>query len=93
MKTMPRIPKLRGVSFDGALTWFSEMRSQHFLFHPEDAPSEIIRTPDGVRLFFDRKATELQFLIGEPNTNLGRERVIEAAYPIFMNACRMKLDA
>lgn len=93
MQTESHIPKLREVSFNGALTWFAEMQSQSFLFHPEDDPAEIMRISDGVRTFSDREVSELQFLLKELNANLGHENVIEAAYPIFMNACGIQLDA
>lgn len=93
MQTESRIPKLRDVSFDGALTWFSEMQCQRLLFHPEDDPSEIISISDGVRLFSDREVTELQFVLEELDASLGHEKMIEAAYPIFMNAFGNHLDA
>jgi hypothetical protein len=93
MQTESRIPKLRDVSFDGALTWFSEMQCQSLLFHPEDDPAEIIRISDGVRFFSDKEVTELQFVLEELGTNLGHEKMIEAAYPIFMNAFGNHLDA
>ena len=93
MQTESRIPKLRDVSFDGALTWFAEMQSQSLLFHPDDDPAGIIRILDGVRTFSDREVSELKFLLKELNASLGHENVIEAAYPIFMNACGIQLDA
>lgn len=93
MQTISRIPKLRDVSFDGALMWFSEMQCQSLLFHPEDDPAEIIRISDGARFFSDVEVAELQFLLGELDTNLGHEKMIEAAYPVFMNAFGIKLDA
>jgi hypothetical protein len=93
MQIESRIPKLRDVSFDGALTWFSELQCQSLLFHPEDDPAEIIKISDGSRLFSDREVTELQFLIRELDTSLGHAKMIEAAYPVFMSACGIKLDA
>lgn len=93
MQTISRIPKLRDVSFDGALMWFSEMQCQDLLFHPEDDPSEIVSISDGSRCFSDVEVAELQFLLGELDESLGHEKMIEAAYPIFMNACGIKLDA
>lgn len=93
MQSESRIPKLRDVSFDGALTWFAEMQRQSLLFHPEDNPAEIIRISDGVRTFSDREISELQFLLEELNESLGHEKVIDAAYPIFMNVIGNQLDA
>ena len=93
MQTQSRIPKLNEVSFDGALMWFSEMQCQNLLFHPEDDPADIIRISDGTRSFSDREVAELRFLLGNLDTGIGHEKVIEAAYPIFMNACGIQLDA
>jgi len=93
MQTMSRIPKLRDVSFDGALMWFSEMQCQSLLFHPEDDPAEIISISDGTRFFSDNEVTELKFLLGELDVSLGHEKMIDAAYPVFMNACGIQLDA
>lgn len=93
MKTESRIPKLSEVSFDGALMWFSEMKCRELLFHPEDDPSDIIRIADGVRVFSDDEVLELRFLVDEMEAGLGHEKMIEAAYPLFMSACGIKLDA
>lgn len=93
MKTESRIPKLSAVSFDGALMWFSEMKCRELLFHPEDDPSDIIRIADGVRVFSDNEVEELRFLVDEMEAGLGHEKMIEAAYPIFMTACGIQLDA
>ena len=93
MQTQSRIPKLNEVSFDGALMWFSEMQCQNLLFHPEDDPAEIVRISDGIRTFSNQEVIELRFLLGELETGIGHEEVIEAAYPIFLNACGIQMDA
>jgi hypothetical protein len=36
---------------------------------------------------------ELRFLLNELEEDLGHEKLIEAAYPIFMSACGIQLDA
>ncbi len=93
MKTESRIPKLSEVSFDGALMWFSEMKCRELLFHPEDDPSDIIRIADGVCVFSEGEVKELRFLVDEMEAGLGHEKMIEAAYPIFMTTCGIQLDA
>ncbi|MES2237488.1 MAG: hypothetical protein V4500_07030 [Pseudomonadota bacterium] len=93
MQTHSRIPKLNAVSFDGALMWFSEMQCQNLLFHPEDDPAEIVRISDGTRTFSNQEVMELRFFLDELEMGIGHEKMIEAAYPIFMNACGIQMDA
>ncbi len=93
MELKSRIPALCEVSFDGASIWFSEMQSQKLLFHPEDDPADIIKIADNTPLFSSSEVKEVRFLIGELDRGLGHEKMIEAAYPVFMNACGVKLDA
>lgn len=93
MQTQSRIPNLHDTTFDGALLWFSEMQCSSLLFHPEDDPADIIRISSGERMFSTNEVNELRFVLNELEEGLGHERVIEAAYPIFMNAFGNKLDA
>ena len=93
MQTQSRIPKLRDTTFDSALMWFSELQCSNLLFHPEDDPAEIVHISNGERFFSDGEVSELRFLLNELEEGIGHEKVIEAAYPIFMNACGMQLDA
>lgn len=93
MHTQSRIPKLYDTTFDGALLWFSEMQCNNLLFHPEDDPADIIRISSGERLFSNDEVSELRFLLNELDERMGHERVIEAAYPIFMKAFGNQLDA
>ena len=93
MYAQSRIPKLRDTTFDSALLWFSEMQCGNLLFHPEDDPADIVRISTGELLFSDGEVKELRFLLNELEEGLRHEKVIEAAYPIFMNACGIQLDA
>ena len=93
MQTQSRIPKLLDTTFDSALMWFSELQCNNLLFHPEDDPAEIVHISNGERLFSDGEVSELRFLLNELEEGIGHDKVIEAAYPIFMNACGMQLDA
>lgn len=93
MHAQSRIPKLHDTTFDSALLWFSEMQCDGLLFHPEDDPADIIGIADGERTFSDTEVQELRFLLDELDENLGHDRMIEAAYPIFMNAFGLQLDA
>lgn len=92
MHAQSRIPKLRDATFDSALLWFSEMQCGKLLFHPEDDPADIITIASGERTFSDSEVQELRFLLDELDENLGHDRVIEAAYPIFMTAFGEHLD-
>lgn len=93
MHAQSRIPKLHDTTFDGALLWFSEMQCSRLLFHPEDDPADIIRISSGERLFSENEVGEIRFVLNELVEGLGHEKVIEAAYPIFMNAFGNQLDA
>jgi len=96
MQVQSRIPKLSDTTFDGALLWFSELQCSGLLFHPEDDPTDILTGPIGAtnnRLFSDSEAAEVRFLIDELEEKIGHEDVIKAAYPIFMKAFGIQLDA
>ena len=93
MKMKSRIPTVREVSFDGALMWFSEMQCQQLLFHPEDDPADIMRIDDNTPTFSTREVEEIRFVIGKLDRELGHEKLIEAAYPIFMKAFGSQLDS
>jgi hypothetical protein len=93
MHSESRIPKLHETTFDGALLWFSEMQCSNLLFHPEDDPADIVRISNGEPLFTNDEVNELRCLLNELDENLGHEKVIEAAYPIFMKAFGNELDA
>lgn len=93
MHTQSRIPKLRDTTFDSALLWFSELQCDGLLFHPEDDPTDIIRVADDKPMFSDAEVQELRFILNELDQNLGHNQMIEAAYPISMNAFGLKLNA
>ena len=93
MNTQSRIPTLHDTTFDGALLWFAEMQCGKLLFHPEDDPADIIRISSGERMFSVDEVNELRFLLNVLDEKLGHEKMIEAAYPIFMKAFGNQLDA
>lgn len=93
MEMKSRIPTLREATFDGALSWFAEMQNQQLLFHPEDDPVDIVRIDDGERVFSDREAVEVRFVLDALDKQLGHETVMEVAYPVFMEACGFQLGA
>lgn len=86
MRTQSRIPKLTEVSFNGASLWFSDMHMQEILFHPEDDPAKIVAISDGTRTFSDEEVSEIQVVLDALESNIGHEKVISAAYPVFMGA-------
>ncbi|MFA7292504.1 MAG: hypothetical protein WC023_09680 [Rhodocyclaceae bacterium] len=93
MQIESRIPKLSEMSFDGALVWFTEMQCRDLLFHPEDDPADVIRVADGTRTFSASEQEELRLLLSELERELGHEQMIEAAYPVFMRAAGIQLNA
>jgi len=93
MQIESRMPKLSEMPFDGALIWFSEMKCRDLLFHSEDDPADIIRVADGVCAFSAYEQEELRLLLSKMKSRLGHENVIEAAYPVFLRAERIRLDA
>ncbi|QQS55268.1 MAG: hypothetical protein IPM89_05525 [Candidatus Competibacteraceae bacterium] len=92
MNSVSRIPKLSAVSFDDALQWFSEMQCRGLLFHPDDDPADIVVIRNGEKMFRNRETGEVRFVLDELFATLG-DGVYEAAYPIMMNACSIRLDA
>lgn len=93
MHTQSRIPRLHDTTFDGALLWFAEMQCSNLLFHPEDDPADIIRISSGERMFSTNEVNELRFVLNKLEEGLGHEKVIGAAYPVFMKAFGNQLDA
>lgn len=93
MHTQSRIPKLHDTTFDGALMWFSELQCNNLLFHPEDDPADIVHISNGEKFFTRGEVNELRFVLNELEKDLGHDKLIEAAYPIFMKAFGNQLDA
>lgn len=93
MENSSRIPRLSEASFDGALLWFSEMQCVGILFNPDDDPADIVIIKTGERMFSDSESIELRRIIDTLDLKLGHDAVIEAAYPVFMNAMGIRLDA
>ena len=93
MQTQSRIPKLTVASFDGALMWFSELQSSDLLFHPEDDPDQIFKISDNSKTFSASEVRELRLILDELEDAIGHDDVVGAAYPTFMNAFGLKLDA
>lgn len=93
MQTISRIPKLTEASFDGALLWFSQLQCEGLPFHPEDDPDDIFRISDNQKMFTDGEVAELRFVVDELEASIGHDKMIEAAYPVFMNAMGIQLDA
>jgi hypothetical protein len=86
-----RIPNFSDSSFDGMLTWFSEMSVRGLLFHPDDAPESIILIGTDEKMFTDSECTELENIIANMFEQFG-DHVYEAAYSIFMKCMDIKLD-
>jgi hypothetical protein len=93
MQIQSRIPKLNEVSFDGASMWFLQLQEQDLLFHPEDDPVDIVQISNGLPTFTSSEISELHFLMDELEDGIGHEQVIEAAYPAFISAFSLPVNA
>ena len=67
--------------------------SQGPLFYPEDDPNDIFRISDNRKMFTDGEVAELRFVLDALEVSIGHDKVIEAAYPVFMNVMGIQLDA
>ena len=61
MKT--RIPRLKDTSEESAQGWFNKMAILGLLFHPDDAPEEIINIDNRKGLFSEKECKELEHII------------------------------
>ncbi len=87
-----RIPDFSIKSFDGMLTWFSEMSVRGLLFHPDDAPDSIILFATDEKMFTELECNKLENIISSMFEQFNDD-VYEAAYPIFRKCMNMSLDA
>ncbi|MGH8557786.1 MAG: hypothetical protein ACRESZ_10060 [Methylococcales bacterium] len=87
-----RIPDYLDNSFDEMLMWFAEMSVRELLFHPEDDPQDIIRIDNGEALFTDTECQHLRTIMNSMFERFG-DGVCDAAYPVFMKAMGLRLDA
>ncbi len=86
-----RIPDFSNKSFDGMLTWFSEMSVRNLLFHPDDVPETIISTNTGEKVFAISECRKLEDILAAMFRQFGNN-VYEAAYPAFMQRMGIQLD-
>lgn len=78
-----RIPDFVEISSDGMLVWFAEMSARELIFHPENAPREIVSVADGSAFFSESECVKLETILATMYDHFG-EGVIDSAYPIFM---------
>ncbi len=93
MQTTSRIPKLTEASFHGALLCFLQLQCEGLLFHLKDDPDDIFRISDNQKMFTDGEVAEVRFVVDEFEVDIGHDKMIKAAYPVFMNAMGIQLDA
>jgi hypothetical protein len=87
-----RIPDFANKSREGMSIWFAEMALRGLLFHPEDAPSDIMKDNTREQLFSSDECARINRIIGEMFTLFGDD-VCETCYPIFMNAAGFRVAA
>ena len=68
------------------------MQCRGLLFHPDDDPADIVVIQSGERMLRNRETEEARFVLDALFAVLG-DGVYEAAYPVMMNACGIRLDA
>lgn len=78
-----RIPKYDRTNADGMLFWFSEMAARNLIFHPVDAPAEIVGVEDGSPIFTDAECKEVESILSRMFAEHGNG-VIDACYPFYM---------
>lgn len=83
MQTASRIPTLTGTSYQSMDSWFKSMADADLLFHPDDAPKDIVRIADGSPTFTKEECRKLDEALSIMFERHGDE-VYEAAYPYFM---------
>jgi hypothetical protein len=87
-----RIPDFANKSREGMSMWFAEMSLRGLLFHPEDAPRDIITIATGEPSFTADECIKLERILDEMFALYG-DGVCEAAYPIFMKCMGIRLAA
>lgn len=87
-----RIPDFANMSREGMSIWFAEMALRGLLFHPEDAPSDVIKGGTQERLFTPNECVKLDGIMGEMFALFGDD-VCETCYPVFMKAAGHRLAA
>ena len=78
-----RIPEFESPTFVGMRAWFKAMAKRGLLFHPADAPDQIISNITDRRLFSRDECLKLEPIISVMFNRFG-DQVYEAAYPVFM---------
>lgn len=80
-----RIPAYHRSNLDGRLIWFAEMSKRGLLFHPEEAPEDIIEIASGTPLLSDAECEKVGGILRGMFAEHGND-VIEACSPVFMCA-------
>lgn len=83
MNTKSRIPELHNLSSGDMSNWYRRMAEANLLFHPDDAPEEIVLISDGAPAFNKAECYELNNIMSKLFKQHG-DQVYEAAYPHFM---------
>ena len=82
-----RVPRYEEATFTGMKAWFKVMAKRGLLFHPDDAPDQIISTRSGRRVFSRNECLKLDSILGKMFRHFG-DKVYMAAYPVFMKEFR-----
>jgi len=86
-----RIPGYAEKNFDGMLIWFAEMSKRDLLFHPDDAPENIVSLSDGKQFFSTHECRLINNILDDMFSEFGND-VYEAAYPVYMKRMGIQMD-
>lgn len=56
---LSRVPECNVETIEGMRSWFDALHERGLMFHPEDAPDQIVSGLAGVRVFSDAECKEL----------------------------------
>lgn len=87
-----RIPRYTEKNFNGMLSWFAEMSKRDLLFHPDDAPEDIVFISNGEQFFSTHECQLVNNILDDMFNKFGNN-VYEAAYPAFMKCMDIQLDS
>lgn len=85
-----RIPAFESNTAEGMQAWFAAMAERGLLFHPEDAPKNIIFIETGKPTFTAEECRELDGIMQQMFSVHGNA-AIDACYPVFMHAAGLDI--
>lgn len=85
MNASSRVPALKDLSYLSISHWYESMAKADLLFHPDDAPEDIVKISNGAPTFSAEECVQLNGIISTLFDEHGSD-VYDAAYPSFIKA-------